>query len=529
MVTNIVFDILNSVINITSTSVTNQVYDIEVTRPDGAIVVESIADGSAGDKIGSVVIPSSNGVLMEGAWGFKMINQSNLLSTEVVDESVSLSLLSLVTELTFDCKNQKGWFKDKTVYPSGTTFPSNKTYTVLPPNIENVVTSIITSSSDIEFVITHSNVNYQGSLSSSPRWQIGGSDGNGIFVEQTIYSTETKKVSCHDLLCEVKGCITKFFDNIKKKVKAAGDFDFIPSNYKTDFINLTILLNNYTVADECNDLSSKEKYYEEIKKIVDCGCDCCDEADFPILLGEGGFLDVVSGNDYITRTEADGIITLTFNESELPVVSLTAGTGITISDDGAGRFTINSSLTTHDPVTLGTQDNRAALVLTGQELTIDFNYRASVVSNPSVGVGYLSVSGDAEAIPAVFNVTLKDSGDILWGAEAEVDNIIMGQGTYRKIGQVVQFTRRVEATALGLKPINKDWAGFFPLNFRPVLETNAMIVAHDAVTGNFLGVAGVATIFQNGNVETRFGGSFDFANAPINQVYEINGSFVSNE
>lgn len=562
---NIVISFIGGLITATVDSVdAGKSFSILIKNPFGQ-TVGTIGVFDASNLSYSIAIPTQNGVELEGNYSFEMTNVTNLDEAETLDKTlynycpfdeVSVSLVSdcSVAELTFD---------DGSSYPDGATVVRSSDLTATLPSGNYELLGF--SDSNRVVTMTYGGVTYELTTDISVSETTEAIDTVELGLDFTYTREYQKQISklidCYNDLCLLKTCIDKFYSEVKTDIEQRGGFDYLTNIKKDKFAKVTGAILQHQIGKECRSDSIKEFAYNTLKEILDCDCCDCNEP-FELNATPDSVENVLSGNSYIGRSVTDNVITLTFDDTQLPVQGLTAGTNVTITEVN-GVFTINSTggsggqvdsiqvgsnitidntdptspiIDTHDISTVNATNNNfstSEIYLSygggsNQVLQAILNYSVSVVHSPLSGNGYLTVTNTGTSLNRQYNVLLKDNTVQAWTATSVVDNQQLTAGTYRKIGQVVQFSNRVQATASGITPVNRDYASRFPADYRPDITRRYQLIAYDG-SGNYLGVAGAVLITTTGTVQTRFGGDFDFASAPINQNYYFDGDFIAPE
>lgn len=525
-------------------------FSIIVTSPLGG-VVGTLGTFDVSNPAFSVAIPTQNGVELEGTYSFETTAGVNLpIANEFNTTHKYCPFRSINTEVSYSCGDRKISYSDNSNYPDDTTVTR---VVELVSTDDTVVFDEEFATEDEIFDIVYGGVEYKASTTATVVYDdisvvSGDTDivfGVTVVLEQDVSVT----VECYDTLCLLSDCINAFYNKIKDKVLEAGGFEYISKSLKDKYFVVTSMLMVHKIGTECSNTEMQKSAFQKIKETLNCDCCGCDEKPYVLQVSSDSELDVVSGDNWITRSKTNTTITLGFNDSLIPVKSITqassrilinevngaytigfddtglggggvsqivAGSGIVITTNGNGDPVISLDGSLHAPVSITNTpvtDKGVVVLQSGtdnQTLSFTLNYSVGLSSSQASGQNYMTVSlpsGITNSSPIQnYNVTLNDE-EVTLVAAAPVGNATLGAGTRIKVGQVVAYSRvlTIKNVVSGVTPSNVSFAGIVAANNRPRRTIRAFIHGVGHLSG---GLAGMALIGANGNIDIFFYDNF---------------------
>jgi len=250
-----------------------------VTFPDGDSAIVQI-DPNVSTSNASVSIPlDANGDYMTGGYVFLYsITVSGAIQPGTYTQTINYDFcpaLKLVPgsctvpciEIEVNCFCLKITASDETKYGQ----PANITreITLYPPPPLSLP-SESTSGQSIVY-----NFSYTGGYTVEVNTSVGYSNTtNNVGIAARVKGSIFKDIKCDRDLCSLYNCIKKLYESLAYKAGTLGGWDKLPMEQRELWISVLSLSELFDHALKCGDYNDADKYYDELKDLVDCDCGC---------------------------------------------------------------------------------------------------------------------------------------------------------------------------------------------------------------------------------------------------------------
>lgn len=182
----------------------------------------------------------------------------------------------------------EGYFTitDETLYRDADDTTVQKYWTVTEPTVMAVPGGTITGTDDfIKVYFNYVNVTYQILFKVNISYAI--SDGVITVTEShQLTSNFTYFIDVQNNLCEVKQCLYDTLASLEAQSCQLGGFDKLSASDRQKWFALQQYLAGWQVADDCNDVDSRQAYFLRIKALLKCECE--ENTDVaPFILPDG--------------------------------------------------------------------------------------------------------------------------------------------------------------------------------------------------------------------------------------------------
>jgi hypothetical protein len=250
-----------------------------VTFPDGDSAIVAI-DPNVSTTNATVSIPlDANGDYMTGTYTFfysivvsgvvqpgtytQSINYDFCPTLELIPGSCTPPCLDVIV----NCFCLKITASDDTDY--GTPTNITRELTLYPPQSLSLP-SVSTSASSLVYDFSHTG-GYEVQVNTSVGY-LNTTQNVGIAarVKGSIY----KNIKCDRDLCSLYNCIKKLFVSLSKKADNLGGWDKLPMEQREEWLRVLSLSELFDHALKCGDYNDADKFYDQIKDLVNCDCGC---------------------------------------------------------------------------------------------------------------------------------------------------------------------------------------------------------------------------------------------------------------
>jgi hypothetical protein len=168
-----------------------------------------------------------------------------------------------------------------------------------------------------------------------------------VGIAARVKGSVVKIVECDRNLCALYNCIKKFYASLESLAGTRGGFSSLPKQQQDQWLSVLSLSERFDNALKCGQYQDADRFYDEIKAIVDCDCGC-QEGSGPQLV-----------NPYCGNGAGTNNTVIVDGTGNIDVTSVTVGTTTTYTVAMSSGFTalistIQSDITTlqSDVVTL---------------------------------------------------------------------------------------------------------------------------------------------------------------------------------
>ena len=182
----------------------------------------------------------------------------------------------------------EGYFTitDETLYRDASDTTVQKSWTVTEPTVMAVPGGTITGTDDfIKVYFNYVNVPYQIEFKVNISYAIS-DDVITVTESHQLSSNFTYFIDTQNNLCEVKQCLYDTLASLEAQSCQLGGFDKLSASDRQKWFALQQYLAGWQVADDCNDVDSRQAYFLKIKALLKC--ECAENTDVaPFILPDG--------------------------------------------------------------------------------------------------------------------------------------------------------------------------------------------------------------------------------------------------
>lgn len=264
-----------------------------ITAPSG-IIFDTITSGPASttnlaDETAFVLkvnIPTVGGSDVTGEYHIEMkvtntAIQSQSITMDVAYDYCPVNKVGL--KWLGNCNGPSVQLKDGSDYTGHVLL--SRTLTLIHPTISGTqLADVVTGTSRIVITPTHSNVTYNGTLSSDVQTSVENQGGLYFMTfvnNQTWTTAKSFKFLCSSSLKDLAKCYEDKMRAIETKACRVGGYRALT---KDQFDLMTEMQNTYvlyTLAKECGDYDKMNTYHDSLKKLLNC--DCCGASEPSVI------------------------------------------------------------------------------------------------------------------------------------------------------------------------------------------------------------------------------------------------------